>query len=67
MLQEEHGQVWASIPGALPCPTSGWEASPEESGPQALVETSQALGAKQLPGNEGGGRTLLSGQGEGWH
>lgn len=32
----------------------GEESSPEQSGTQALIETSQALCAEQLPGDEGG-------------
>lgn len=37
------------------------EASPEESGTKALIETRQALSVKQLPGNEGGRWALVCG------
>lgn len=50
------------FPGALLCPAWG-EASPEKGGSQPPGEPHQALGAEQLPGNEGRGRVPAGGKG----
>lgn len=61
---------WGSIPsGPLPspyslgalCPKFGKKVLPEKSGTQTLIETSQALGSKQLPGNDSGRWRLVCG------